>query len=367
MPRPALRFAISLLALLLAAAPLEAQEANRNVRFGLPSAAQADPRQRDDYLIERPQYVLSYHAEKRTPNWVCWQLRAQDIGSAARGPFAPDPLLPKGFARVTSHVYDGSGFDRGHQCPAKDRSATQKDCDATFYLTNVVPQSPASNQKAWERLESYCRELAKRGHVLQIACGPLGVGGTGKDGYQEEIGKGRLKVTVPARLWKVILVLPNADAEPRKNTRVSTVLMPNDQTVGYDWTRYRVSARRVEHQDRRRIPAGRRRNMARGTVACPDKVAWRGDGGDGAVGCGGAYNQATRDVLAPSGITQWLRRKRPPFLASPAPSWRSSNPWPSRATTPTATSFFGPANRTSICTSSNPAGWRSATPQTATV
>src|SRR5262249_23278362 len=124
----------------------------------------------------------------------------------------------------------------------------------------------------------------------------------------------------------------------------------------------------VEHQDRRRIPAGRRPNMARGTVACPDKVACqRGDGGDCAVGCGGAYNQLPRDVLAPSGITSWLRRKRPPFLASPAPSWRSSNPWQNLAISPTATSFFGPVNRTSICTSSNPAGWRSATQQTATV
>ena len=220
--------------------------ADRNVRFGLPAAAKADPSEREAHLIQRPQYTLSYNARTRTANWVSGELRKDDIGHAQRGPFEPDPLLPPGFARVTSHVYDGSGFDRGHQCPAKDRSATQKDCDATFYMTNVVPQSPASNQKAWERLESYCRELAKRGHVLQIACGPHGAGGTGKDGFKEEIGKGRLKVTVPARLWKVILVLPDAVAEPRKNTRVITVLMPNDQTVDYDWTRYRVSARRVE-------------------------------------------------------------------------------------------------------------------------
>jgi endonuclease G len=32
---------------------------NPNARFGLPSAAKADPVQREDYLIERPQYVLS--------------------------------------------------------------------------------------------------------------------------------------------------------------------------------------------------------------------------------------------------------------------------------------------------------------------
>jgi endonuclease G len=141
---------------------------------------------------------------------------------------------------VTSHVYDGSGFDRGHMCPAKDRSATQEDCDATFYMTNIVPQSPATNQTGWERLESYCRALARRGHKLHVVCGPSGVGGVGKNGYRREIGKGRLKVTVPAELWKVVLVLPHEGAEPRKNTRVISVIMPNDQTVDFDWTKYRA-------------------------------------------------------------------------------------------------------------------------------
>jgi endonuclease G, mitochondrial len=235
-----------LLALLALSPPLPAEEPDRNVRFGMPSFAKADPEQREDYLIARPQYVLSYNAEKRTPNWVSWCLRRSDIGRADRGPFEPDPLLPRGFARVTSHVYDGSGFDRGHMCPAKDRSATQEDCDATFDMTNIVPQSPASNQKGWDRLESYCRRLAQRGHELHIVSGPHGIGGIGKNGYRQEIGKGRLKVAVPANLWKVILVLPHEDAEPHKNTRVISIIMPNDQSVDFDWTKYRVSARAVE-------------------------------------------------------------------------------------------------------------------------
>jgi endonuclease G, mitochondrial len=243
MPRSLLR---SLVALLFLASSATGQEPNRNVRFGMPSSAKADPESRDDYLIARPQYVLSYNAKTRTPNWVSWRLVAADLGKSARGPFEPDPLLPRGFARVTSHVYDGSGFDRGHMCNAQDRSARQEDMDATFYLTNIVPQSPASNQKGWERLESYCRELAKRGHELQIVCGPHGVGGEGKNGREDEIGKGRLKVTVPARVWKVVLVLPEPGAEPRRNTRVIAVDMPNDQTVGFDWTKYRCTARHVE-------------------------------------------------------------------------------------------------------------------------
>jgi endonuclease G len=225
--------------------PPNAEEPSPNVRFGLPSPAKADPKQRDDYLIERPQYTLSYNATTRRPNWVSWRLRKADIGKAERGPFEPDPLLPKGFAKVTSHTYDGSGFDRGHMCPAKDRSAEQKDCDATFNM-NVVPQSPASNQKGWERLEEYCRNLAHQGHVLYIVCGPHGTGGTGKEGHKEEIGKGKVEVTVPAKPWKVVMVLPSEDAEPRKNTRVIAILMSNDQTVGFDWSKYRVSVKEVK-------------------------------------------------------------------------------------------------------------------------
>jgi endonuclease G len=222
------------------------REANDNIRFGMPGPARADPQSREAFLITRPQYVLSYNGKTRTPNWVCWRLRSEDIGNAPRAAFEPDPDLPKGvIARVTSGDYDGSGFDRGHQCPAKDRSATPEDCAATFYMTNVVPQSPASNQKGWERLEDYCRRLTKEGHTLYIACGPHGAGGTGKNGRKKEIGRGR-KITVPAQLWKVILVLPGDDAEPRKNSRVIAVIMPNDQTVGFDWVRYRVAARDVE-------------------------------------------------------------------------------------------------------------------------
>jgi endonuclease G len=238
-------FLAPLLGLLLAAVGA-AQETNPNVRFGFPAPAQTDPESREAFLIQRPQYVLSYNAKTRTPNWVCWRLRRHDIGAAPRFSFEPDPALPLGIiARVSSHDYEGSGFDRGHMCPAKDRSASAKDSRAVFYMTNIVPQSPASNQQAWERLEDYCRHLVTQGHVLYIACGPHGVGGSGKLGFREEIGRGR-KITVPAKLWKVILVLPGEDAEPRRNTRVIAVIIPNNQSVGFDWSKYRVAPKDVE-------------------------------------------------------------------------------------------------------------------------
>jgi endonuclease G, mitochondrial len=250
MPQLAKRLLPALLALCalpLAALPA-AQEpkASPHVRLGMPAPAEAKASSREAYLIERPQYVLSYNAKTRNPNWVSWRLKKEDIGSAARAAFMPDPDLPSGFPKVASGVYTGGGFDRGHMCPAKDRSASAEDSQATFYTTNIVPQSPASNQRGWERLEDYCRRLAKEGYVLYIACGPHGVGGAGKNGPANEIGKGKQKVVVPQKLWKVILVLPKEDAEPRKNTRVISIIMPNDQSVDFNWAKYRTTARKVE-------------------------------------------------------------------------------------------------------------------------
>ncbi len=239
-------FALLLTLPLFACQEQAPREPSPHVRLGAPTSARTDSAQREDYLIERPQYVLSYNDKLHRPNWVAWTLRKEDIGKSTRGAFEPDPLLPRGFVRVTTHAYEGSGFDRGHMCPAQDRSGQQKDMDATFFLTNVVPQSPHSNQRAWERLESYCREQTRTGQVLHIVCGPQGIGGTGKDGPRDEIGKAGIYVAVPAKLWKVILVLPSEDAVPDKNTRSIAVIMPNDQTVDFDWPKYRVSVRDVE-------------------------------------------------------------------------------------------------------------------------
>lgn len=222
------------------------QLANRNVRFGYPGPASADPAYRDAFLIERSQYVLCYNEPRRIPNWVSWQLTAADIGNTDRGAFVPDILLPPGFTRVTTHDYDRSGFDRGHLCPSKDRSDTRENNDATFFLTNVAPQAPKFNRQSWERLEAYCRDLALQGQEVSICAGTAGVGGTGEGGYREQIGASSTQIAVPGQFWKVILVTQQPGAWPTAQSRTIAVVMPNNQESGDDWTRFRVSPRDVE-------------------------------------------------------------------------------------------------------------------------
>ena len=245
-----MRHLIFLVLAALAALPAEAQPPkslpNRNVRYGMPGEAKPDATSKDAYLIERPQYVLSYSDKRKSANWVAWQLVAKDIGRVARGSFEEDAGLPKGFQRVQFNTYTGSGFDRGHLCPSKDRSATEQDNDAVFLMTNIIPQSPACNQSGWERLESYCRDLAEKGKELYIVAGGHGIGGTSDDGKKKlTIGRNAPFVTVPASVWKVVLVLDRG-TNPNARSRAIAVWMPNDDTVTDEWPKYRVSVAEVE-------------------------------------------------------------------------------------------------------------------------
>src|SRR5262245_8947133 len=144
----------------VAPAPGTAPSGNRNLLLGNPSGAIHDPGQPTNYLIERPQYVLSYNRDRGIANWVSWQLTQQDMGEAKRSNvLVADTTLPKGWYRVTTDDYAGSGYDRGHLCPSADRTATQKDNDTTFILTNILPQAPDNNRNTWENLESLSRDL----------------------------------------------------------------------------------------------------------------------------------------------------------------------------------------------------------------
>jgi endonuclease G len=234
-----------------AAGPEAPAEPSVHLMLGNPSGATDDPANVDDYLMRKPYYALAYNNANGTPNWVSWCLRQSDLGDAPRGEFYPDPDLPRTFKHVTPRDYTGTGFDRGHMCPRSDRTSTPEAAKSTFAMTNIVPQAPALNQKAWADFEDYCRDLVtKRHQTLYIVAGPQGRGGTGTKGPAETIAHG--KVAVPAKCWKVVLALDDGEGEPGDvakvgpHTRVIGVVMPNEEGVGHGWARYRTSVRDVE-------------------------------------------------------------------------------------------------------------------------
>ncbi len=227
--------------------PGQSSNAYPHLRWGNPSGATKDESNRDNYLMEKPYFALSYNDAKGTPNWVSWRLVRDDLGHTPRNnqQFRADDDLPAGFKKVLNPDYDGCGFDRGHMCPFGDRTATDESGTATFILTNAVPQSPNDNRKGWEQFEEYCRTLVtEQGKELYIVAGPQGQGGVGSKGPATTLPRNH-GVVVPARTWKVVMVLA-AGAAPDRDTRLIAVDMPNDQTVGEDWRKYVTSVKAVE-------------------------------------------------------------------------------------------------------------------------
>lgn len=232
-------------------------DAADNLLLGNPSNASPDPADRDNYLMVKPYYALSYNDGCGTPNWVSWRTTASDLGDAQRKlEFDADVTLPRGFRRVAHRDYSGSGFDRGHMCPHGDRAANTDMSYATFVMTNIVPQAPNQNQKAWRALEEYARELVQRQGVrLYTVCGPAGRGGAGSNGPAQAVGRGANRVVVPAECWKVIVIAPETGgpgdpAAIGPDARVIAVVMPNDNAAVTtdDWARFRTSPADVERR-----------------------------------------------------------------------------------------------------------------------
>jgi len=219
-----------------------------NMALGNPSGAVTNSTYTTNYLMVKPQYVLSYNSTKKTANWVSWHLSKAWFGTAARqDDFRSDATLPSTWVKVTPSNYTNSGFDKGHMCPSADRNGSVADNSATFLMTNMIPQAPNNNQITWGNLEDYSRTLANSGNELYIYSGPYGQGGTGRNGTFSTITN---SITVPAKTWKIIVVLPNGSNDISRitsTTRVIAVVMPNNQTCNaYAWSYYRTTVDNIE-------------------------------------------------------------------------------------------------------------------------
>lgn len=210
------------------------------MQLGNPSQATSDPSNHTNYLIQRAQYAMDYNDTTRQANWVSWSYTSSDSGSSGRqDSYRADTNLPTGFTRIGSATF-GGGLDRGHMCPSADRTATVADNDATFFMSNMIPQTSQNNQGLWATFETYCRSLASGGSEVLIICGPGDFGTT-------TISNG---MKLPGSVWKVVVVAPagTATAPSKVNTacRVIAIHTPNTTTVGSSWTSYLTTVEQIE-------------------------------------------------------------------------------------------------------------------------
>lgn len=221
----------------LDAAPAQLKDED-NTLLGNPSNAGSDG---NNLLVTRPQFTLSYNQSQGGPNWVSWHVQASDLGRVGRGTFMPDSLLPADL-QIRPNDYRGSGFDRGHQCPSGDRTSSRENNNATFVMSNMLPQAAALNRQVWAKLESYCRDQVRAGNELYIV-----VGGSGTQG---RIGGD--KINVPSACWKIVVVLSQGTGDLQRitpQTRVIAVSMPNQDTPevgGARWASFITTPASIE-------------------------------------------------------------------------------------------------------------------------
>ncbi len=216
--------------------------------FGNPSNAATTIDSPNNYLMRKTFYALSYSRDRGIPNWVSWHLYTGDLGGVPRqDDFRPDVSLPQGWYQVPEFAYGNSGFDRGHNVPSADRTVSIPANSSTFLMTNMIPQAPNHNQTTWARMEDSLRALVGKGNELYIVMGTYGMGGTGSAGYANTLDNGR--VTVPASVWKVAIVLPQGTTDSARvtpATRVIAVDIPNVNNVNGNWKTYRTSVDAIE-------------------------------------------------------------------------------------------------------------------------
>lgn len=192
---------------------------NANLPTGLPETDASE------IIISRFQYVISYNKERRAPNWVAWSLDNQNLGSASRtNIFYQDAELEKYLTSTTPDLhavkpseYNGSCYDRGHQIPSADRTDTPENNQATFLMSNMLPQTAYLNRIIWANLENYTRKVAKDGKKIFVIAGPIYDQDYGMIGPQNDIA-------VPSKNFKIIAIFAPGSKVPEQTI---SVIMPN--------------------------------------------------------------------------------------------------------------------------------------------
>jgi endonuclease G len=116
------------------------------------------------------EYLRSYDGSRRCPRWTLHVLTRQTLrrnGNHERPAFRPDDLAPAE-SRATNADYEMSGFDKGHCVAAEDMDHSFPAFDATFVLSNVIPQYPNCNRGCWKVLEASVRRLAMDDGVERV-------------------------------------------------------------------------------------------------------------------------------------------------------------------------------------------------------
>lgn len=198
-------------------------------------------------IIRKGKFCLAFDGRTRTPRWTLELLTKEILaGPAIRDKkFTADITIPQEFRPVPLDYLEPV-FDQGHAAPANDYG-DQADSDATFTLSNCMPQYPELNQRTWRFLELVICNIVREPDIdaVWVLTAPIWwePDENKHSMWIEYIGKNR--VHVPSFCGKTILV------QRSKAIELRAWILPNSKDVigGInDLDKFRVSVDEWERQ-----------------------------------------------------------------------------------------------------------------------
>jgi len=150
-------------------------------------------------IVRHLGYTASYNHTTLCPNWVAWELTADEANGQLDGQYSfsrdPDVSFPK----ASREDYSRSGWDKGHMAPRADMKWSDKAMEESYYFTNICPQDHEMNSQSWRKIEELTRRVARHYGKVLVVCGPLY-----GDGEPQTIGQAC--VWVPERFFKALAI-----------------------------------------------------------------------------------------------------------------------------------------------------------------
>ena len=170
---------------------------NEHVRWGFPGGSCAP--------LPKEFFIICHDGRLRVPEWVTYHLTRADLAQSEierSDDFRPDTDLDPQERSELAH-YRNSGYDRGHMAPAADFKRSAEAMSSTFFMSNMAPQRPHLNRRAWAQLEDLIRQLGESHGSIWIFTGVLYLDGSNRRADPPEFIAGR--VGIPTHFYKVIL------------------------------------------------------------------------------------------------------------------------------------------------------------------
>tara|TARA_R110002049_G_scaffold215113_1_gene386570 strand:- start:7714 stop:8514 length:801 start_codon:yes stop_codon:yes gene_type:complete len=168
-------------------------------------------------IVNHNHFTLSYNEKYEQAEWVAYVLKKEHLtyDNRKRPYFIEDPKVKTKSADWRN--YKGSGYDRGHLCPAGDRRFSEYAYNETFYTSNITPQKNDFNAGIWNKLEIQVRTWAKKEKEIYVITGGV------LEKELEEIGDE--DVAVPNYFYKIV-AKGNVN-----NLKVAAFLFPHNEST----------------------------------------------------------------------------------------------------------------------------------------